>query len=98
MDPIQIPNEAEIGEAYDKGKDAVVELFYGAISKFVDRIQKIEDQLVKNSKIAGNRHPVITHLIRLCPNISERDNDEAQAGHRAMKCILSMQCFNKITR
>lgn len=53
MDPIQIPNEAEIGEAYDKGKDAVVELFYGTISKLVDRIQKIEDQLAKNSQNSG---------------------------------------------
>lgn len=53
MDPIHIPSEAEINEAYDKGKDAVVMLFYKTISKLADRIQKLEDQNAKNSNNSG---------------------------------------------
>ena len=53
MESIHIPSEEEIGQAYDKGKDAVVALFYDTFSKLADRVQKLEDQIAKNSNNSG---------------------------------------------
>lgn len=53
MESFKIPSEEEIGAAYDKGKDAVVELFHETFSKFAERIQKLEDQIAKNSNNSG---------------------------------------------
>jgi transposase len=53
MEPIHIPSEEEIGQAYDKGKEAVVVLFYETFSKLAERIQKLEDQIAKNSSNSG---------------------------------------------
>jgi transposase len=49
MEPLRIPSEAEIRAAYCEGEDAVVKLFYETISKLVERIQRLEDQIAKNS-------------------------------------------------
>jgi transposase len=53
MEPFRLPSEAEISEAYDKGKEAVVVLFYETFSKLADRIQRLEDQIAKNSNNSG---------------------------------------------
>ncbi len=49
MEPLRIPSEAEIRAAYREGEDAVVKLFYETISKLDERIQRLEDQIAKNS-------------------------------------------------
>jgi transposase len=49
MEPLHLPGEAEINAAYDKGKEAVVALFYETFLKMAERFQKLEDQVVKNS-------------------------------------------------
>jgi len=49
MEPLRIPSEAEIRAAYCEGEDAVVRLFYETISKLDERIQRLEDQIAKNS-------------------------------------------------
>jgi hypothetical protein len=49
MEPLRIPNEAEIRAAYREGEDAVVKLFYETFSKIAERLQKLEDQVAKNS-------------------------------------------------
>lgn len=53
MEPLRLPSEEEIFTAYDKGKEAVVALFYETFLKMGERIQKLEDQLAKNSGNSG---------------------------------------------
>jgi transposase len=49
MEPLRIPSEAEIRAAYREGEDAVVKLFYETFSQLAERIQRLEDQIAKNS-------------------------------------------------
>ena len=53
MEPLHLPGEKEINAAYDKGKEAVVALFYETFVKMAERIQKLEDQIAKNSSNSG---------------------------------------------
>jgi transposase len=49
MEPFRLPGDEEIGAAYDQGKDAVIELFHQTLGKLAERIQRLEDQIAKNS-------------------------------------------------
>jgi transposase len=49
MEPLRIPNEAEIRAAYREGEDAVVHLFYETFSKIAERLQKLEEQVARHS-------------------------------------------------
>jgi len=49
MEPIYLPSDEEIGAAYDQGKGAILELFHQTIGKLAERIQRVEDQIAKNS-------------------------------------------------
>jgi len=49
MEPLRIPSEAEIREAYREGEEAVVKLFYETLGKMAERLQRLEDEIVKNS-------------------------------------------------
>ena len=53
MEPIRLPNEKEIKAAYEEGKEAVLKLFQDTIGALAERIQKLEDQLAKNSRNSG---------------------------------------------
>jgi transposase len=53
MEPIRLPSDEEIGAAYDQGKEAVIKLFHETISRLAERLQRIEDQLAKNSNNSG---------------------------------------------
>ena len=53
MKPLRLPSEEEINTAYDKGKEAVVALFYETFVKMAERIQKFEDPIAKNSSNSG---------------------------------------------
>lgn len=53
MSFLQLPKEEEIREAYRQGEAAVIALFQTTILAMVERIQKLEDQLVKNSRNSG---------------------------------------------
>ena len=53
MEPIRLPDEKEINAAYEEGKAAVLKLFQGTIVVLAERIQKLEDQLAKNSRNSG---------------------------------------------
>jgi hypothetical protein len=48
-----LPDEKEITAAYEEGKAAVLKLFQGTIVVLAERIQKLEDQLAKNSHNSG---------------------------------------------
>jgi transposase len=49
MEPLRLPSDEEIGVAYDQGKEAVIALFHQTLGKLVERIQRLEDQIAKNS-------------------------------------------------
>jgi transposase len=53
MEPIRLPNEKEINTAYEEGKETVLKLFQETIMTLAERIQKLEDQLAKNSQNSG---------------------------------------------
>jgi transposase len=53
MSEMQLPSEEEINAAYDEGRAAVVALFHATILMLAERIQKLEDQLAKNSSNSG---------------------------------------------
>jgi transposase len=53
MEPLHIPSEAEIRDAARQGEDAVVALVFGAFEKLAEHIQKLEDQVAKNSRNSG---------------------------------------------
>jgi hypothetical protein len=49
MEPLRTPSEAEIRAAYREGEDVVVKLFSETLGKMAERIQRLEDQIAKNS-------------------------------------------------
>jgi len=53
MSALDLPSEKDIREVYQQGEEAVVALFQTTILVLVERIQKLEDQLAKNSRNSG---------------------------------------------
>ncbi|PKO14241.1 MAG: IS66 family transposase, partial [Chloroflexi bacterium HGW-Chloroflexi-10] len=53
MKPFHLPTENDIRTAYQQGEDAVIVLFYETFSKLADRVQRLEDQIAKNSNNSG---------------------------------------------
>ena len=53
MEPIRLPSEKEINAACEDGKEAVLKLFQDTMMSLAERIQKLEDQLAKNSQNSG---------------------------------------------
>ena len=53
MELLRLPSEEEINTAYDNGKAAVITLFSETFLKMAERIQKLEDQIAKNSSNSG---------------------------------------------
>ena len=53
MEAIRLPNEKEIHAAYEEGEEAVLKLFQDTFVILAERIQKLEDQLAKNSRNSG---------------------------------------------
>ena len=49
MEPIRLPPDEEISIAYDQGKEAVIKLFHETLGKLAEHIQRLEDQIAKNS-------------------------------------------------
>ncbi len=53
MSALQLPRKEEINAAYDEGREAVILLFQTTMLALAERIQKLEDQLAKNSSNSG---------------------------------------------
>ena len=53
MEPFRLSSKEDIHTAYDQGKEAVVALFFETFRELAERIQKLEDQLAKNSNNRG---------------------------------------------
>jgi transposase len=49
MEPMRLPSEAEIRAAFRQGEDAVVKLFFETLGKLAERVQRLEEQISKNS-------------------------------------------------
>jgi transposase len=49
MEAPRLPNDEEIGQIYDQGKEAVIVL----IHRLVERVQALEDRVAKNSRNSG---------------------------------------------
>jgi transposase len=49
MEPIRLPTEAEIRATFQEGEEAVIQLLFATFGKLAERIQRLEDQLAKNS-------------------------------------------------
>jgi len=84
MSAIQLPSEKEVNAAYDKGRSAVILLFQTIFLALADRIQKLEDQLAKNSSNSGKppssdgyKQPAPKSLRK-----RSRRRSGGQAGHR----------------
>ena len=53
MNSIGLASEAEINVAYDQGRSAVIALIQKRFVALAERIEKLEDQLAKNSSKSG---------------------------------------------
>ncbi len=53
MNRLRLPSEEEISAAYEEGRSAVILLFQTTFLALAERIQKLEDQLAKNSSNSG---------------------------------------------
>lgn len=84
MEPIRLPSEEEITTAYEEGKEAVVQLFKDTIGLLVERLQKLEDQVAKNSRNSG-KPPSSDGYDKPAPKSlrkRHRRKSGGQAGHR----------------
>ena len=81
---MQLPGEKEIREAYQQGEEAVISLFQTTILILAERIQKLEDQLAKNSS-NSRKPPSSNRYDRPAPRSlrkRSRRKSGGQAGHR----------------
>ena len=53
MKSVRLPSVEEIKKAYDQGLSAITALIHGTFLALVERIEKLEDQLAKNSRNSG---------------------------------------------
>lgn len=53
MSAIHLPSTEEINAAYEEGREAVLLLFQTTMMALAERIQRLEDQLAKNSRNSG---------------------------------------------
>ena len=84
MSAIQLPGKKEIREAYQQGEKAVILLFQTTILILAEHIQKLENQLAKNSSNSG-KPPSSNGYDRPAPrSLRKRSRRKigGQAGHR----------------
>lgn len=84
MSAIQLPGEKEIREACREGEEAVILLLERVFLALTERIQKLEDQLAKNSRNSG-KPPSSDGYDQPAPRSlrkRSRRKSGGQAGHR----------------
>lgn len=78
-----MPSEAEIRATYREGEDAVVKLFHDTLGKLAEGIQRLEDQIAKNS---GNssKPPSSDGLKKKTKSLRQKSGKKSggQVGHR----------------
>jgi len=82
MEPLRLPSDEEIGAAYDQGKAAVIELFHQTLGKLAERIQRLEDQIAKNSS-NSSKPPASDGLKKKPKSLRHRSGKKSggQVGH-----------------
>lgn len=82
METFKIPSEEDIRTAYQQGENAVVELFQETFHGLAERIQKLEDQIAKNSNNSG-RPPSSDGLKKKTKSLRHRSGKKSggQPGH-----------------
>src|SRR4030066_1303477 len=82
MEPVRLPSDEAIGAAYDQGKEAVIELFHQTLGKLAERIQRLEDQIAKNSG-NSNKPPSSDGLKKKPQSLRQRSGKKSggQPGH-----------------
>lgn len=87
MEAMRLPKEEEINTAYEAGKEAVVKLFQDTFGVLAERIQKLEDQIAKNSRNSG-KPPSSDGFDKPAPcslRKRRRRRSGGQAGHAGHK-------------
>jgi len=79
---VRIPSEAEIRAAYREGEDAVVKLFYEMLGRLAERIQRLEDQIAKNSS-NSSKPPSSDGLKKKSTSLRQKSGKKSggQPGH-----------------
>ena len=83
MGTVRVPSDEEIGAAYDQGREVVIALFHNTLEQLANRIQVLEDQIVKNSRNSG-KPPSSDEYNRPAPkSLRKRHGKKSggQAGH-----------------
>jgi transposase len=82
MEPLKLPSEGEIRIAARQGEDAVVALVFAAFGKLAERIQRLEDQIAKNSNNSG-KPPSSDGLAKKPKSLRHKSGKKSggQAGH-----------------
>jgi transposase len=83
MESIRLPSDEEIGAAYDQGKEAVIKLFRESVGRLTERVQKIEDQIAKNSGNSG-KPPSTDGFKKKTQSLRKRSGKKSggQPGHK----------------
>jgi transposase len=83
MDPIRLLSDEEISAAYDQGKDAVIMLFHETLGKLAEHIQRLDDQIAKNSGNSG-KPPSSDGLKKKTRSLRRPSGKKSggQAGHK----------------
>jgi transposase len=83
MEPIRLPTDEQIGAAYDQGKEAVIQLFHETLGKLAERLQKLEDQIAKNS--GNSSKPPSSDGLKKKPQTLRRSSGKKSGGQPGHK-------------
>jgi transposase len=84
MNGLHLPSEKDLRAAYREGEEAVISLFQTTVLLLTERIQKMEDQLAKNSQNSG-KPPSSDGYAQPAPRSlrkRSRRKSGGQVGHR----------------
>jgi transposase len=96
MEPLQLPTDDEIRNAFNQGQEAVIALFHETIGRLAARIQGLEDRTAKNSQNSG-KPPSSDGLNKPAPKSRRKRHDRksgGQPGHEGhtLKAVLKPDC------
>jgi transposase len=86
MESLRLPSEEEINAAYDKGKEAIAALFSATFAKMAEHIQKLEDQVAKNSNNSG-KPPSSDGLSKPAPKSLRKRHGKKSGGQPGHKGV-----------
>ena len=100
MEPLKLPHMKEIHIAFEQEEEAVMGLFYTTFQQMVERIQQLEDRLVKNSSKSG-KPPSSDGLAKNPKSLRHKSGKKSggQAGHTGstLKAVEYPKCIETHT-